>query len=371
MSLIVQITDLITRIGTEIKTMKNQYSGNNTGSVAGLNTTDKSSLLAAINEVNSLASGKQPNLGYTAENTANKGVANGYAALDSGGRVPMAQLPSVLNSNKGYFATLAALTTAYPTASAGDYAIVGATDTVFIWNTDGTPAWIDSDQKGAVQSVNGQTGAVVIGNASTGAAGLMSNTDKSKLDGVAAGATANSTDAILKARASHTGTQTASTISDFAATVIATILSGLSTSTNSVITAADSILVAFGKLQAQITAHFGAGGSVHATVTTSVSGFMSASDKTKLDGVASGANNYTHPSGDGNSHVPVTGTANNLKVLKAGATANSAAWGNVAFSELTNVPATLALHGITDAYTKTEIGDITTNFVNAFNAAIV
>lgn len=40
-------------------------------------------------------------------------------------------------------------------------------------------------------------------------------TDENKLDGIAAGATANSSDATLLARANHTGTQTAATISDF------------------------------------------------------------------------------------------------------------------------------------------------------------
>lgn len=35
---------------------------------------------------------------------------------------------------------------------------------------------------------------------------------------------------------------------------------------------------------------------------------------------------YTHPTGDGNLHVPATGTTNNGKVLKAGTTAGSAAW---------------------------------------------
>lgn len=40
-------------------------------------------------------------------------------------------------------------------------------------------------------------------------------TEKDKLGGIAAGATANDTDANLRERANHTGTQTASTISDF------------------------------------------------------------------------------------------------------------------------------------------------------------
>ncbi|WP_203457146.1 pyocin knob domain-containing protein [Paenibacillus tepidiphilus] len=68
--------------------------------------------------------------------------------------------------------------------------------------------------------------------------------------------------------------------------------------------------------------------------TSSAAGLMSAADKTKLDGVATGANNYTHPAGDGNQHVPATGTTNNTKVLKAGATAGSAAWGAINASEV-------------------------------------
>jgi hypothetical protein len=44
---------------------------------------------------------------------------------------------------------------------------------------------------------------------------------KTKLDGIAANATANATDAQLRDRSTHTGTQAASTISDFAAAVAA------------------------------------------------------------------------------------------------------------------------------------------------------
>ncbi len=63
--------------------------------------------------------------------------------------------------------------------------------------------------------------------------------------------------------------------------------------------------------------------------TTSANGLMSSTDKVKLDGVAAGANNYVHPSGDGNIHVPATGTSNNGKVLKAGAAAGSLSWGTL------------------------------------------
>lgn len=50
-----------------------------------------------------------------------------------------------------------------------------------------------------------------------GAAGFMSGADKTKLDGIQAGATANSTDTALRDRTTHTGVQPASTISDFSA----------------------------------------------------------------------------------------------------------------------------------------------------------
>lgn len=369
MSLIQRISDLTTRIGTEFKTTKSKIAGNNTGDLSGLLTTAKTSLLAAVNEVKTEVGTKQNNLGFTPENAANKGSANGYAGLDSGGRVPLAQLPAVLAHNKGWFSTVAALRSAHTTAVSGDYAIVGATDTVWVWDAD-TTDWKETDTKGAVSSVNGQTGDVVIPEATTSVAGLMSAADKTKLNGIATGATANDTDANLKNRANHTGTQLASTISDFAATVRTTVLTGLSTATNAAIAAADTILVALGKLQAQITGHINVGGGTHPAATTSVNGFMSSTDKSKLDGIAANANNYSHPTGDGNQHVPATGTGNNLKVLKAGSTAGSAAWGNVAFSELTGKPTTVSGYGITDVYTKTEIGDPETNFVTVFEAAL-
>ncbi|NBD24313.1 hypothetical protein [Paenibacillus glycinis] len=101
-------------------------------------------------------------------------------------------------------------------------------------------------------------------------------------------------------------------------------------------------------VQSNLATHIGTGGAAHAVATQTAAGFASASDKTKLDGIAAGANNYVHPSGDGNLHVPATSTSSNGKVLKAGSTAGSAAWGSVAFSEIASKPTTLAGYGITD-----------------------
>ena len=85
----------------------------------------------------------------------------------------------------------------------------------------------------------------------------------------------------------------------------------------------------------------------HAAATTSVDGYLSAADKTKLDGIAANANNYTHPSGDGNLHVPATGTTNNGNVLKAGATAGSLTWGTLTATDV-GAAATSHTHAAAD-----------------------
>ena len=50
---------------------------------------------------------------------------------------------------------------------------------------------------------------------------------------------------------------------------------------------------------------------------------------------------YKHPTGDGNHHVPATGTTNAGKYLKAGATAGSEAWSKIAASDITGLPTRL------------------------------
>jgi hypothetical protein len=71
-------------------------------------------------------------------------------------------------------------------------------------------------------------------------AGLFTAAGFTKLSGIATGATANSNDATLLARANHTGTQTASTISDFISAVRAQILSSLVAGANVTLTPAGS-----------------------------------------------------------------------------------------------------------------------------------
>lgn len=125
-------------------------------------------------------------------------VANGY--------IPIAKLAVDPLARANHTGTQAWSTlTGTPTTLTG----YGITDAVPATRTISTTAPITG---GGDLSANRTIG---ISAATTAAAGSMSSADKSKLDGIASGATANSPDATLLARANHTGTQTASTISDF------------------------------------------------------------------------------------------------------------------------------------------------------------
>lgn len=64
------------------------------------------------------------------------------------------------------------------------------------------------------------------------------------------------------------------------------------------------------------TSHAGAGGAAHANaVAAGAAGFMTGADKTKLDGVATGANNYVHPNHSGD----VTSTGDGATVIATAA----------------------------------------------------
>ena len=77
--------------------------------------------------------------------------------------------------------------------------------------------------------------------------------------------------------------------------------------------------------------------TTYSNATTSAAGLMSIDDKTKLNGIAANANNYSHPSTAGNKHVPSGGEAG--KFLGYGGSSGTAAW--------TDLPYTMSLSGNT------------------------
>jgi hypothetical protein len=246
---------------------------------------------------------KQPLLGFTPENIANKGVANGYASLDASGLVPTSQLPTISIPVTSVFGRTGAVV-----AQTGDYTASQITNTpagnisatsvqnaineldlekepVIVagtasqyWRGDKTFQTLDKTAVGLanvdntsdlnkpvstatqtqlntkqdilvsgtnIKTINSNsilgsgnltianitnltytanpTNGIVESDTGTDAtipatdatnAGLFLPAEKTKLAGIATGATANQTDAFLLDRANHTGTQPISSITN-------------------------------------------------------------------------------------------------------------------------------------------------------------
>ena len=85
------------------------------------------------------------------------GQPNGIATLDENGKLVSSQLPGGGitpggdSHNKGWFVNPSALPT---TGENGDYAIVGTTDTIWVWDSD-TNKWVNTGVANAIKTVNG------------------------------------------------------------------------------------------------------------------------------------------------------------------------------------------------------------------------
>jgi hypothetical protein len=122
-------------------------------------------------------------------------------------------------------------------ADSGDTTLVQPSD----WNAEHTIIELPTAAEiGAAPSAHVGAGGTAHANATGSVAGFMSAADKTKLDGVASGATANATDSALRDRATHTGTQAASTISDFAEAVDDRVAALLVAGTNVTLTYNDA-----------------------------------------------------------------------------------------------------------------------------------
>ncbi len=92
----------------------------------------------------------------------------------------------------------------------------------------------------------------------------------------------------------------------------------------------------------------------HSAATQSANGLMSAGDKTKLDGIASGANAYSHPTGNGNNHIPSGGSSGQILRWSS---AGTAAWGSD--NNTTYGAATQSAQGLMSAADKKKLDGIT------------
>lgn len=101
--------------------------------------------------------------------------------------------------------------------------LVGAINEAFASAGGVTNLSIGTNDTLTLEIVSSSGTNVTLSGATALLAGLMLAADKSKLDAIAAGATANSSDATLLDRANHTGTQASSTITNFVSEVDARV----------------------------------------------------------------------------------------------------------------------------------------------------
>ena len=168
--------------------------------------------------------------------------------------------------------------------------------------------------------------------ATTSANGLMSSTDKSKLDGIASGANKYTLPAATSSALG--GVKVGSNITNNSGTISLT--------------------------KANVTSALGytppTTNTTYSVATTSANGLMSSTDKSKLDGIATNANNYSHPTSSGNKHIPSGGSSGQILRWSADGTA---VWG--ADNNTTYSAATQSAAGLMSAADKKKLDGVATN----------
>lgn len=90
--------------------------------------------------------------------------------------------------------------------------------------------------------------------------------------------------------------------------------------------------------------------TTYSVASQSANGLMSAYDKAKLDGIASGANKYAHPTNSGNKHVPAGGSSGQILKWAGDGTAS---WGAIGV-------ASTSANGLMSASDKNKLNGIAT-----------
>lgn len=142
----------------------------------------------------------------------------------------ISELKTKASHDKGYYATVEELKEQHATAVVGDFALIGSTDTLWVWD-DGTSQWVDSHK--ATDLSNYYTKSQTDNLLEQKEPNINPKGELATDDDFYYGGRKQWIDLLYKVRN--------------------TVLSGLDTSTKEIITATDTVIGALGKLQAQIT----------------------------------------------------------------------------------------------------------------------
>lgn len=142
----------------------------------------------------------------------------------------ISELKTKASHDKGYYATVEELKEQHTTGVVGDFALIGSTDTLWVWD-DGTSQWVDSHK--ATDLSNYYTKPQTDNLLEQKEPNINPKGDSAADDNFYYGGRKQWIDLLYKIRN--------------------TVLSGLDTSTKEIITATDTVIGALGKLQAQVT----------------------------------------------------------------------------------------------------------------------
>lgn len=217
------------------------------------------------------------------------------------------------------------------------------------------------------------------------AAWWAASSAKAKLDGVAAGATANATDAQLRDRSTHTGTQPAATISDFTTAVVAAsppaTWSTLTGKPSTFAPSAHKSTHATGGSDALTPSDIGAAAVSHQHIVYGeIQAAIQEDPPTALGDIGAAAADHVHGSittdgkiGTTSGRIVVTGTGGSLTTAATISASSVSGLASVAtsgaYSSLAGVPSTFApsthksshATGGSDALTPSEIGAATSS----------
>lgn len=294
-----------------------------------------------------------------------KGVPNGVATLDGTGKIPSAQLPSYVDDVVEY-SDLASFPV---TGSSGILYIDISTNKQYRWA--GTTYQIITS--GAVDSVAGKTGVVTLNKTDVGLNNVDNTSDISKNVLSATKLTNSRTISItgdISWSVSFDGTGNSTGLGTLANTgVTAGTYKSVTVDSKGRVTNGTNptTLGGYGITDATPSSHVGSGGNSHSVATTSSNGFMSSSDKSKLDSLS----NYT---------LPVASTT--LGGVKSGTDITVDLNGNVSVNDNSHNHTIDNITGLQTALDSkasnttlnalsTNIGSTNTDYVAIFNASLV
>lgn len=269
-------------------------------------------------------SGKQENLGYVPEDSANKGKAGGYASLDSEGKLEVSQLPKEAIIDAFEVSSEEAMLSLV--AQKGDICVRTDENRTYVLAKDGVASvkenWVYlRSEVAAVESVNGMTGAVVITTDTIGAVNkeevvetaeankILKLNAEAKLPASITGDAATVGGKTVNDSTNDTNSLwTAGKVDSEIKNAVAGVVTSLDWKTS--VESFDDIAIRYPNPEdgwtvnvkdTDVTYRYSGqewiaiSANAIPNASASVDGKMTKEDKTKLDTVEEGANNYIHP----------------------------------------------------------------------------